>query len=259
MPRTLAKRRRTGKAVSEFAGRLVRETYGLRQPESRAAAQDELDRGRQVGQMARRDEDRIGPGARPHGGADHVAAVDQRRPGALFGAEITVTARQQGLAAADAGPLQPQAHMAGDADPARMRDAHAVEDEHVRFEPELGESLFEHRPLAEAQQARNIRKGRRALRTDRFERPELRKGQDDDRRLRAVLLDADVNARDETESREVDRAVGHDLAAQLPLQRDRFARRNVPVVTVSDVHRMAQVWTTAKPRPRIAQRARVAR
>src|SRR3712207_7063844 len=69
----------------------------------------------------------------------------RRPPRSTLFPYTTLFRSQQGLAAADGRALEPQPEMARDPAAARMRGAHAVEQEHVGLRLKPREGLLEHR------------------------------------------------------------------------------------------------------------------
>jgi len=169
----------------------------------------------------------------------HVAADAQGVRGEVLDdplVEALVAPAQEGLAAAHGGAPQPQAHMARDADAAGMGDAHAVEQEHVRRRLQLFEGFLQHRPLAKAQQAGHIGKGRRTPGQHRLDGQEARIGDDHDSGLGLLVLHAHVDPRHEADPVEVDGPVGDHLRSQLLLERDGLGGGEVPGMAAADLH-----------------------
>src|SRR5690606_16668989 len=93
---------------------------------------------------------------RPHGHADDLVLVDQRRGGAALLAQPAVPADVDGLGAADGGQVEEHAAVAGEAEAAGVRVAVAVDDDDVGLPAEALPRGGDGGQLAEAEQAGDV-------------------------------------------------------------------------------------------------------
>src|SRR3990172_311458 len=118
----------------------VRPTRRFGETVTGAAVHDNFDGVRQVNQMAGRNVERIAIVARPQHRANdarRVVLVAEFGPLAALWAGFGVPAVEPRFGDADAGPLQPQAHLRSNADAARVRDALPIEHEQVGLSLQL--------------------------------------------------------------------------------------------------------------------------
>ncbi len=126
----------------------------------RGIVEHNADGTRQVAEMAHGDIDGLDPIPGPQDSAKGSTLGGQRPPVTACRAGLVVRAEEPGLGAADGGDAQPQAHVAGQADPSGMSDPLPVQQQDVG---PLAESLVgrdEGRCFAKAEQAGNVGKTR---------------------------------------------------------------------------------------------------
>jgi hypothetical protein len=106
--------------------------------------------------MADGDEQRPHPRAAAQHGADHLAAVEQRRGGTFLPPRRLERADQPRLGDADRRQPREHAHVAGEAQAARVGNALAVAEQQVGPSRQAGERRQQRRRLAERQQAGDV-------------------------------------------------------------------------------------------------------
>src|SRR5437899_12530738 len=102
--------------------------------------------------------DRSHSKARAQHPAAPLALVHERRSRAFRHARLGVLAHQERLRAANRRLIENDADVAGDAEPPRVREAVAVNQNQVRLGAEFAKRRHEHGSLAEREEARYVRK-----------------------------------------------------------------------------------------------------
>src|SRR6516165_9373817 len=103
----------------------------LRQPVALTRFEYQFHRTRQVDLVADRDVQRLGAQLGADDAADHFMLVEEGDRIAGAGAGLAVSADEAGLGAADGWDAEPEAHVAGNADAAGMRESLSVDHHHV--------------------------------------------------------------------------------------------------------------------------------
>jgi len=138
-----------------------------------------------------------------------------------------VLAHQQRLADPDGRHVDVRPDVRGDAEPARMRDPVAVDQQQVGRDAQLAQRFQQDRRLAKREQPWNVRHQRRGRRRDGLEHvPVGRRAHDD----RAVDVPVGADRAVEPGHRahlSVHRALGHDLGREPGRKPSRVVRRQV--------------------------------
>lgn len=108
--------------------------------------------------MSNADVDRFDAIARPHGHADTLAVVYDRRRRSAYDARRAMRSDQQALGAAEAGAIDQQSHVAGKPEPPRVGESLSVEQKRIRLAPEFLEYGEDRRGLAKRKQTRYVGK-----------------------------------------------------------------------------------------------------
>lgn len=129
---------------------------GFRKTVAARAGGYNVDGGGQVNVMPDGDEDGFHAGARAYDCADGLAAVGEVSVAATFACGFGVLPAQPMFGAADGRDIHQQADVAGDPQAAWVRDVVPVEDQQVRRDSELLESIQHRGRFAEAEQAGHV-------------------------------------------------------------------------------------------------------
>ena len=110
--------------------------------------------------MTGRDIHRLDAHFSAHGRPHHLSTVDEWAPRALFVWHWLVVAHQNALSHPNAGPVEQHAHVAGNAHAPGVGNALSVKEEQVGppFGRNIAPGRLDGRPLADGEQARNVRK-----------------------------------------------------------------------------------------------------
>lgn len=133
--------------------------------------------------------------------ADALLPVNERRPVAFAGTGFRVSADETALGAADGRDAELDPGVAGQAEPARMRQPVTIADQQVRAERQPPPRLADQRQLAEGEKPRDIREVDLQGAGGDLQHPLVRPGRDDQRRIAtaALLVIGDVGRGDDRE------------------------------------------------------------
>ncbi len=174
--------------LAAAVARLCAARVGSGQAVAAQALLDDRDGGGQRDAVADRDEERIRVALGAQHLADLLVVVHERRHGAWIRPRRLVAADEARLGDADAGQIQVETQVRGEAQAARMREPVAVAHQQVGAHTQLRKRIQRGRRLAKGEQPRHIRERTRALGHGFVQPLQCWEREDHDRRARKILI-----------------------------------------------------------------------
>src|SRR5690606_20605664 len=125
---------------------------------ARRAGEDQINARLKISTMTDRDKHRFYVVPRSQHDPKLLTIMREWAARTSFASGFLIGADQPRFPTANRRAIQPQPHMRGNPQTAWVHDAHAIEDENIRFLLKLKKGFFQHWPFAETEQAGNIRK-----------------------------------------------------------------------------------------------------